>query len=232
YTIYRYRLKRLLELERIRTRIATDLHDDIGSSLSQIAILSEVVRQKVGDNGANKPLNMIADTSRELVDSMSDIVWAINPNKDSFSDLVKRMRRFASDVLEAKDILFKFEFSESSKNTALGADIRREVYLMFKECINNLAKHSEATNTEISILIEGNNLAVKIKDNGRGFYVPPFDEHTTFEGFGGNGLFNLKRRTENLGGKFQIDSEIGKGTTVSFEIPLKEKKWLPSFTPK
>lgn len=226
YTIYRYRLKRLLELEKVRTRIATDLHDDIGSSLSQIAILSEVVRQKVGNNGANEPLNLIADTSREMVDSMSDIVWAINPNKDSLSDLAKRMRRFASDVLEAKDIAFQFEFSDSSKDISLGADIRREVYLMFKECVNNLAKHSKATGAVLSLWVEGNNLLVKIKDNGKGFHVPPFDEHTTFEGFGGNGLLNLRKRTENLNGKFEIHSEIGKGTEISLEIPIPDKKWI------
>jgi signal transduction histidine kinase/ligand-binding sensor domain-containing protein len=223
YIIYRYRLKRLLELERIRTRIATDLHDDIGSSLSQIAILSEVVRQKVGDNGANKPLNLIADTSRELVDSMSDIVWAINPNKDSLHDLAKRMRRFASDVLEAKDIAFRFEFPEAAKDIALGADIRREVYLMFKECVNNLAKHAEATEAHLSISVVGKNLLMKIKDNGKGFHVPPFDVHVTHEGFGGNGLLNLKRRAENLGGSFVIESEPNSGTTVILSIPVEKR---------
>ena len=171
---------------------------------------------------------MIADTSREMVDSMSDIVWAINPNKDSLSDLTKRMRRFASDVMDAKDIAYRFHFSESMSNISLGADIRREVYLMFKECVNNLAKHSDATKADLSILIEGNNLCVCIKDNGKGFHVQIFDEHTTHEGFGGNGLFNLKRRAENLGGKFQVESEIGKGTEVLLKIPIKEKKWLPS----
>jgi signal transduction histidine kinase/ligand-binding sensor domain-containing protein len=226
YIIYRYRLRRLLELERIRTRIAADLHDDIGSSLSQIAILSEVVRQKVGENGAGGPLNLIAETSREMVDSMSDIVWAINPAKDSLSDLTKRMRRLATEVLEAKDIALRFHFSDASHHIALGADIRRETYLIFKECVNNLAKHSQATEAEIDILVENNHLIFKIADNGRGFHVPPFDEHTTFEGFGGNGLLNLKKRTEKLRGRFQITSEIGQGTEVVIEIPLTDKKWL------
>lgn len=220
YTIYNYRLKRLIELEKVRTRIATDLHDDIGSSLSQIAILSEVVRQKVGNNRASEPLNLIADTSREMVDSMSDIVWAINPNKDSLDDLAKRMRRFASDVLEAKDIAFRFEFSEASKDLALGADIRREVYLMFKECVNNLAKHAEATEGELGVTVTGNKLLVKISDNGKGFHVPSFDEHTTYEGFGGNGLINLKRRAENLGGSLVIESEPKHGTTIALSIPV------------
>jgi ligand-binding sensor domain-containing protein/two-component sensor histidine kinase len=220
YMIYRYRVRRLLELERVRTRIATDLHDDIGSSLSQIAILSEVVRRKVGAGGAGEPLTLIADTSREMVDSMSDIVWAINPDKDSLGDLVNRMRRFASDVLDAKDIAYRFHLPEKQTELTLGADIRREVYLMFKECVNNLVKHSGASQAEITVAVEGNHLLVKVQDNGKGFHVPPFDEHTTHEGFGGNGLPNLRRRAGNLGGRFEIESGTGAGTLVTIEIPL------------
>lgn len=96
YSLYSYRVRQIIKLERVRTRIATDLHDDIGSSLSKIAILSEVVRR---NPKASEPLEIIADTSREMVDSMSDIVWAINPERDNLSDLIQRIRRFAEDVL-------------------------------------------------------------------------------------------------------------------------------------
>ncbi len=219
YSLYRYRLRRLLELERIRTRIATDLHDDIGSSLSQIAILSEVVRQKVGDNGANEPLNLIADTSREMVDSMSDIVWAINPQKDHLSDLVQRMRRFAGDILDAKDVLYRFHLSEKSNDVALGADVRREVYLMFKECLNNLVKYADASEVDLSVQVENNSLIIMVKDNGKGFEVAE-KLNGNYDSFGGNGLINMRRRTENLGGKFEIDSEPKQGTKVTMKIPL------------
>src|SRR5262245_52223437 len=106
YTVYRYRVSQLLKLERMRTRIATDLHDDIGSSLSQIAILSEVSRQRLGEeqNGVGESLAQIANTSRDLVDSMGDIVWAINPRRDRVSDLTQRMREFAGDVFTAREI--------------------------------------------------------------------------------------------------------------------------------
>ena len=108
--IIRNRVARLIELERVRTRIAADLHDDIGSGLSRIAILSEVARQQVGrDTSVGEPLAVIAGASRDLVDSMSDIVWAINPNKDQLSDLVQRMRRFASDLFTARQIEFRFQ---------------------------------------------------------------------------------------------------------------------------
>ena len=228
YSIYNYRVRQLLKLERVRTRIATDLHDDIGSSLSQIAILSEVVRQKIGDNGAAAPLNLIAETSREMVDSMSDIVWAINPDKDHLSDLIQRMRRFASDVLEAQDIVYRFHLDEMHRDLALGADIRREVYLIFKESVNNLIKHAGATEVEMSVFIEKNSLIVKINDNGKGFVFSEAGSAAAdsaisvkdYAGFGGNGLINMRRRTENLGGRFEIKSETNAGTEIKIEIPI------------
>ena len=219
YAVYRYRLARLLELEKVRTRIATDLHDDIGSSLSQIAILTEVVRQKVGSNGVSEPLNLIADTSREMVDSMSDIVWAINPNKDHLSDLIQRMRRFAEDVLDAKEIVYKFDLPQNVKDLPLGADMRREVYLMFKESVNNLVKHSEAKRAEFEIKIENSNLIVTIKDDGRGFDVSE-KLNGGANGFGGNGLINMRRRAANLGGSFEIESAPEKGALIVLKIPV------------
>lgn len=219
YAFYRYRVAQLLKLERVRTRIATDLHDDIGSSLSQIAILSEVVRQKVGNNGASEPLNLIADTSREMVDSMSDIVWAINPQKDHLSDLIQRMRRFAEDILDAKDIGYQFVVPDNLKDVSLGADLRREVYLIFKESINNLVKYSDATEARIEVKIENHALVVKIADNGRGF-DPVGAIKGGVNGFGGNGLPNMRRRAKNLGGSFEIESETGAGTSVSLNVPI------------
>lgn len=224
YAVFRYRLNRLLELERVRTRIATDLHDDIGSSLSQIAILSEVVRQKVGDNGAGEPLNLIADTSREMVDSMSDIVWAINPQKDHLSDLFKRMRHFAGDVLEAKDIEYHLYIPEITHDSHLGTDMRREIYLIFKECINNLVKYSRASEAKINVKIEDNQFILIVEDNGIGF--DPREKTGSLESLGGNGLISMKRRAEALGGEFVIDSEIGKGTKVKLRIPLHTQRKL------
>jgi signal transduction histidine kinase/ligand-binding sensor domain-containing protein len=218
YVVYRYRLKQMLKLERVRTRIATDLHDDIGSSLSQIAILSEVARHKMGDNGASEPLRRIADTSRDMVDSMSDIVWAINPQKDHLSDLIHRMRRFAGDTFDSTDVAYRFQFDEATRDIDVGADLRREVYLIFKECINNTAKHSGADNVEMSIKVTGDLLSVTVVDNGRGFDIGKALSGE-FNGFGGNGLLNMRKRVERLGGEFSIDSNIGTGTTISFKIP-------------
>jgi ligand-binding sensor domain-containing protein/two-component sensor histidine kinase len=218
YFIYRYRLAQLIKLERVRTRIATDLHDDIGSSLSQIAILSEVARHKAGDNGAAEPLRRIADTSRDLVDSMSDIVWAINPQKDHLSDLVHRMRRFAGDAFDSSDAAYTFNFDETSRDVTLGADLRREIYLIFKECINNTAKHSSAGAVAINVRIDADRVFVSVADNGTGFDVAEAFSGE-IKGYGGNGLLNMRRRAEKLDGNFDITSTPGSGTVVEFSIP-------------
>ncbi len=221
YAVYRYRLRRLIELERVRTRIATDLHDDIGSSLSTIAVLSEVIRQRSGDDAVNEPLNIIADTSREMVDSMSDIVWAINPDKDHLSDLVLRMRRFASDILDAGDIAYRFRVDEEHRDTTLGTDLRRAIYLIFKECVNNLVKHASATTAEISVSIQKRSLVVVIEDNGVGF--DPAERAEPTDGLGGNGLVNVRRRAAEAGGSFAIDSRPGVGTTITIDLPIRDK---------
>jgi signal transduction histidine kinase/ligand-binding sensor domain-containing protein len=216
--------ERLAELEKVRSRIATDLHDDIGASLTQIAILSEVAQAQSKANGASEPLKMIYDVSNELVGTMSDIVWAINPNKDHLHDLTLRMRRFASDVLTAKEIDFEFETPANEKEILLNSNLRREVFLIFKEAINNIIKHSEATEVQIDFEISENNLSLKIADNGIGFENEKISENSSANLFadykGGNGLLSIKRRANELGGNLEIISEIKKGTQIKLNLPL------------
>jgi PAS domain S-box-containing protein len=167
---------RFAELERVRKRIATDLHDDIGSSLTQISLLSEVVNRQIGDSEkpVAKPLSMIAETSRELVDAMSDIVWAINPMKDNLSDLTGRMHRFAADVLTAGDISLKWHAPDSDKSIPVGANVRREIFLIFKESVNNIIKHSGCAETKVEISLDDKSLELLLRDDGRGFDVSTF----------------------------------------------------------
>jgi PAS domain S-box-containing protein len=211
----RAREERLVELERVRKRIATDLHDDIGSSLTQISILSEVARQQVGHNETpiTKPLSMIAAASRELVDSMSDIVWAINPQKDHLSDLQQRMRRFASDVFTARNIDFVFRTPDAETDIQLGANIRREVFLIFKESINNMVKHSGCTRADIEFSLEKDHIFLRLTDNGRGF-------DTALES-DGHGLMSMSDRTKGLGAELEIISHPDAGTTIMLQVPLK-----------
>ncbi len=225
YVIDRYRLARAVELERVRTRIATDLHDDIGASLSQIAILSEVVTQRVGQEDARgvEALSMIAGTSREMVDSMSDIVWAINPTKDHLSDLSQRMRRFASDILSARDIEFRFRAPTAEKDIRLGTDLRREIYLIFKESINNMVKHSACTEADLEFRIVHNWLVVRVSDNGRGFDMGAAGNGNS-TGMGGHGLVSMRRRAEALGGTYEVKSAKAGGTTVTLKVPVQTRR--------
>jgi hypothetical protein len=142
YSLYRYRMARLLEVERLRTRIATDLHDDIGSTLSQIALLSEVARRRPAAAEREEPLADIANLSRELVDSMSDIVWAIDPEQDRLGDLTHRMRRFASDLFSHNGCQVRLDVPREDQNPHISADLRRQVFLIFKESLHNTARHS------------------------------------------------------------------------------------------
>ncbi|HEY1403858.1 MAG TPA: two-component regulator propeller domain-containing protein [Pyrinomonadaceae bacterium] len=227
FALYRYRIARLVELERVRTRIATDLHDDIGSSLSQIAILSEVVSQRVPADNAPviEPLSVIAGTSREMVDSMSDIVWAINPQRDHLSDLTQRMRRFASDILSARDIAFRFHAPDAEQDIRLGADLRREVYLIFKECVNNLVKHSECREAEIELRIVNHWIVLRVGDDGRGFDATQTAQPSNGNGvsLGGHGLPSMRRRAVALGGTFEVVSERGRGTTSTLKVPARRR---------
>lgn len=222
---YRYHTRRLIELERVRTRIATDLHDDIGASLSKIAILSEVAEYELAAKVESPPapLAEIAETSRDCVDSMSDIVWAVNPQRDHLSDLTQRMRRFAEDLMDAKDISFNIRSSIDDKDVRLGADLRREVYLIFKECVNNLVKHSECTDAALAFSINKSWLEVSINDNGRGFASP--DSSQNGHGMGGHGLASMQRRAESLGGRLNIDSAPGSGTRVTLKVPIRQRSF-------
>jgi len=213
YAIYRYRVSQLVELERVRTRIAADLHDDVGSSLSQISVLSEVLRNqlKAPEAPVSRNLSLINRVSQEALDSMSDIVWAINPQQDHLSDLLRRMRRVTSETLPARDIDFEFKAPTVGLELRLGADIRRQVFLMFKEVINNLVRHSRCTRAHITLKIEGPLLILTVGDNGNGF-----DQDEVTEG---NGLVSLHRRARSLEGETVVSSNKGEGTTISIKVP-------------
>jgi signal transduction histidine kinase len=220
----RSREERLAELERVRTRIATDLHDDIGSSLTQIAILGEVAHRNVevgdGERGI-EPLERIIAVSNELVDTMSDSVWAINPKRDHLSDLVHRMRRFASDIFTSRGISLEFDAAPGDGDVALGANLRREVFLIFKESVNNIVKHSGCTTTRVTLKMDGDWLELKVADNGNGFACTrPVDTSVwaASGARGGNGIPSMRKRAGEMGGHFDIMSTVGKGTTARLRV--------------
>jgi ligand-binding sensor domain-containing protein/two-component sensor histidine kinase len=213
YVIYNYRLRRLLELERVRTRIATDLHDDIGANLTRISLLSEVARQKA-ENGNGSLLASIADIARESVASMNDIVWAIAPEHDSLLDLTRRMRQHSEEVFALREIDLNFNAPPSESDLKLSVGVRRDLLLIFKEAVNNAAKHSDCTKAWIDFTCRNSILKLQIKDNGRGFEK---DSETD-----GQGLRSMTRRAESLGGTLVIDSRRDSGTSVKFEMTLQK----------
>ncbi len=210
---FRYQAARTIAVERLRTRIATDLHDDVGSSLSQIAILSELIRRELGPaSPMNQRLSEIARTSRELVDSFSEIVWAINPNRDRLDDLSQKMRRFASDSFTACGIELTFDLREDAREVKLGPHVRREVFLLFKEAVNNIVRHSACRGARIEFGVEGGWAILVVEDDGQGFAASRATE--------GQGQSSMRRRAAGLNAALEIRSEEGRGTTVSLAVPL------------
>jgi signal transduction histidine kinase len=155
---------------------------------------------------------------------MGDIVWAINPSHDHLRDLQQRMRRFASDLFAARNIDFVFRAPAADQDLKLTADMRREIYLVFKEAVNNVVRHSECTHAEIDFSRERECLALRVSDNGKGL--------PACESGAGNGLLNMQARARTLGGEVSVTSAAGRGTTIALRIPLGSPRALPWRNPR
>lgn len=211
-----YRVARLLEMERLRTRIATDLHDDIGTSLSHIAVLSELARRKIDEprEGLADYLAQISRVSQEAAAAVGDVVWTINPQRDSLNDVVLRMRRFAVDVLSAREIEVRFNELDAYGSRKLESDVRRQLFLVFKEAVSNVARHAGAATVQIDLRIDRNAVVLEVTDDGKGF-----DPERAGSG---HGLHNLRSRAQRLHGSFSIQSSPGKGARMRFRAPLRK----------
>lgn len=223
--INRYRYKQILRIAQIRSDIASDLHDDIGSALSSISIYSELARREAKNNPehAARFSGRVENISRNLMDAINDIIWSINPGNETLEDVVLRMEEFAVDLLEAKGIEVFLEIPDHFIDISLDLHSRRNLLLIFKEIINNAARHSGATKVEIGIEVKRANKSQKkmpqffcitISDNGIGF-------DPMLEG-NGNGLHNIKKRAEDIGGKLIVSSGIEKGTRIELCMLLKK----------
>ena len=219
YYIYKIRLRQQIQTQRIRDNIARDLHDDIGSYLSSISILSQGVDTMISTNPerARLSLGKIGDTARQIMDTMGDIVWSINPNHDSMAMVIQRMRDLASELLAEQGVATDFIIEEGIETLVLTLDKRRDFYLIYKEAITNIQKYAQATKVEISITGEGEEVGLTVKDDGVGFDV---SDPNLRKSNGGNGLLNMKVRAERLGGTLDIVSAPGSGTTLSFVFVL------------
>ena len=205
-----YRTQQLMNLQTLRNKIASDLHDDVGSTLSSISIFSEMVKEQSRE--VNPMLEQIGESSRKMLDAMADIVWTINPENDQFEKIILRMKSFAYELLGAKKIDFEFEAGENVSQLELPMDVRKNLYLIFKEATNNLVKYSGANKASFSISGNKEMLTMLIRDNGKGFDVSKDSE--------GNGLMNMKKRAKDIGASLLIESEAGTGTTLQLILNL------------
>jgi signal transduction histidine kinase len=209
YTVHRYRMVNLLRIQQIRTRIAGDLHDDIGSGLSKIVILSEVA-QRNGKGSHAAALDRIAETSREVLDAVGDLVWTTNAQRETVGDLVHRMRSFATQLFEAKDIEFEMQVFDLPLQSTMGPDSLRHLYLIFKEAVSNAVKHSQCSHARVLLRYEGGALTMQVCDDGVGFTPAAKPGH--------HGLESLKSRAGLLNGT--IEWHFESGTTVELHVPL------------
>lgn len=205
YATHRYRLQQSLKVERLRNKIASDLHDEVGSSLTRISIYADLVQNETANLESKNYLKGISALSREVVTTMSDIVWSIDNRYDTLEALLLRMKDFATEILQSKNIDLHFSTSELQLNKVLDPGLKQNLYLIFKEAVNNIVKHSQASVVTILIQENRDGFLMRIEDNGKGL--------PSTESVRGNGLRNMRRRAAAINGELEI--LISGGTTIS-----------------
>ncbi|HXH38649.1 MAG TPA: ATP-binding protein, partial [Thermoanaerobaculia bacterium] len=208
----------LVALERVRTRLATDLHDDLGSSLSRISILSEVAKGKLGSADPAPVLDEIAGSARSLVDALGDSIWSIDPRRDDVQSVLLRARNFAAAVFESQSISMDLHVSPEVAALSFRPEQRRETYLILKEALNNAAKHAGARHVSIEATADDRWLRIAVRDDGKGFV----DGNGGGGENGGHGVPNMTGRARRAGGTLEIKGEPGGGTCVSVTVPLRQ----------
>lgn len=214
YAFFRYREMQRLRQEHLRLRIARDLHDEVGSTLSSISILSASALRGVEKDIDTARLGNIGDKARAALESMSDIVWAVNPKNDPMPQIIRRMAVFASETFDSADIATQFSIAEDVETLSLPPEKRKDFYLIFKEAVTNCAKHSRARRAHIRLKKEGAYLVFELTDDGVGLSAGGSDT------LGGNGLKNMAARAAGVGGEFSVRNGAEAGTVVSLKIPI------------
>ena len=212
YATYRYRLYQSLKLLNMRNKIASDLHDEIGSTLSSITVYSDIIEEREKDKELEMIAARISESSRNMLVVMSDIVWSINPKNDRFDNIILRMKSFAYEILETQNRQFHFEADESLNSIKISMNDRKNFYLIFKETLNNAVKYAEPKNVWIIVHLVNRQIHFTLKDDGIGFNTRQYKE--------GNGLINMHRRAKDLKGTLTINSQPGKGTEVTLQFPV------------
>lgn len=215
YLFFNYRFRQQTKLQRVRDNIASDLHDDVGATLSSISFFGEMMRSKIIKNAPKEEvlplLDKLISTSKETIETMRGVVWTINPNNDNAVDFFQKLQTFGKEMLSAKNMAYNLSIDGFEK-IKLPLEVQRNFFLFYKETINNIAKHSKATSVEAYIKPQKEGIAFGINDNGIGFNPAEIYE--------GHGLKSLRKRAEELEGSLDIQSTDGKGTTINLYFPL------------
>lgn len=214
YSYYRMRIKQIEAMQKVRNRIARDLHDDVGSALSTINIFSAMAKQNFGSSPQKAELlvGKISETSQHMLYNMHDIVWSISPKNDTMQSIVARMREYASSVCEAKNIEAVFDFSTAVSELHLDMNKRYDLLMIFKEAVNNSVKYAGCTRIIITLNYNASLLHLEVSDNGCGF-----DSATVKQG---NGLANMQQRGTNLKGTLVVTTGTGRGCSIKLQLPV------------
>ena len=213
YALYHYRLQQLRKTIEVRNIISQNLHDDIGASLSNIQMLNELTRRNLSNKDqAGEWLNQSDEDIRQVSESISDIVWNVNPRYDDLNNLFIRMKRYAADQLEAKNIQATLVFPETTTVMQMPMEQRRDFYLIFKEAMHNLVKYSGATEANLTVRVYDRKIELRLADNGKGF-----DKNNANYG---NGLESMQKRAVKWKGSFRIETAPDTGTTLHLMMPV------------
>jgi signal transduction histidine kinase/ligand-binding sensor domain-containing protein len=208
------RLEKETAVTKERNRIAQDMHDDLGSGLTKIAILSEVVKKQMEQpEKALEQLDRISTSSRTLVDNLQDIIWMLNTKHDQLESIALYIREYATKYFEQSDINVLFDYPVQIPSLKIGEEKRRNLFMAVKEALNNIAKHAGANSVKISFSVKQGTLEFLVTDNGKGFNASEIRQFA-------NGLKNMQSRMAQAGGQCTISSEECKGTTISFSLNI------------
>jgi ligand-binding sensor domain-containing protein/signal transduction histidine kinase len=218
------RLEQQQSLERERMRIARDMHDEMGSKLTKISFLSEHARMDVKSAGPYaEKIEAIAQTSRDLLKTMDEIVWVVNPRNDTLENLTTYLSGYAVEYFQNTRVECELRLPGEIPHYPLSSDTRHNLFLTFEEALNNVLKHSAATKVKVEMTVNTLEFELKVVDNGRGFETPAAVNGQTPGGRGGNGLINMRQRLTTVGGDCLVSSQPGAGTTVTMRIRLNGK---------